>query len=161
MCRLTTWHDNAGLGRRLCALLAVTALALLVAALVRRPPPDFATRRVIAIVEDGAHHRFWTIRLAPAADEIAADSIAPPAAPPGRVYQLWLAAKDGKDLRQLGLLPEYGRQEIPLSPEETRLLAGSGQLAVTLEAAGGSQQPGPTGPVLFRAGFDGSAAEKP
>jgi hypothetical protein len=37
------------------AALVVSALALSVAALVRQPPPDFSTLRIVAVLEDGAH----------------------------------------------------------------------------------------------------------
>jgi anti-sigma-K factor RskA len=139
--------------RGVAAVLAVTALSLLVAALVRRPAPDFATRRVVAIVGDGAHHPLWALRLAPDADELQAGAVAPPPVANGHVYQLWLVAADG--LNQIGLLPQAGAKIMPLSPENTRRLGGAGRLAVTLEPAGGWQGAGPPGPVLFRARFEG------
>jgi anti-sigma-K factor RskA len=149
--------DDAGFWRSASSMLAVAALALLVAALVRRPPPDFSTLRIIAVLEDRARHPAWAIRLAPAAHQIAAESVTPQPVPPGRVYQLWLAPEGRAGLRQLGLLPERGRKTIPVSPEEARRLMGNGRLEVTLEPAGGSPQPGPTGPALFRATLDRGA----
>jgi anti-sigma-K factor RskA len=149
--------DDAGFWRRLAAVLAVVALALLVAALVRRPAPDFATRRIIAIVGDGARHPLWALRLAAGAHELEAESLAAPPAPAGRVYQLWLASADGQSLRQIGLLPQAGAKVMPLSPENTRRLGGAGRLVVTLEPVGGSQQAGPSGPLLFRGSLDGNA----
>jgi anti-sigma-K factor RskA len=157
MLRLAGLREDAGFWRGASAVLAVVALALFVAALVRRPPPDFSTRRIIAVLQDGAHHPLWAIRLAVEADQIAADSLAPPPVPPGQVYQLWLAVKGVTGLQPLGLLPETGRKAIPVTPENAQRLRGIGQLVVTLEAAGGSQQLGPTGPVRFRGSFDGSA----
>ena len=136
-------------------VLAVAALTLLVAALVRRPPPDFSTLRIVAVLEDAAHHPAWAIRLAPAAHQIAAESLTPQPVPPGRVYQLWLAPEGVAGPRQLGLLSERGRKTIPISPEDARRLMGNGRLDVTLEPQGGSPQPGPTGPVLFRGILDG------
>jgi anti-sigma-K factor RskA len=149
---------DAGFWRTVSAVLGVVALALLVAALIRRPPPDFSTRRIVAVVQDRGRHPLWAIRLAPAAHEISADSLAPPPAPSGRVYQLWLAAEGAVRLRPLGLLPQTGRQAIPVTPENAQLLTGSGQLVVTLEPDGGSQQPGPTGPILFRGGLEVSGS---
>jgi anti-sigma-K factor RskA len=157
MIRFAAWRDDAAFWRNASAVLGVVALALLVAALVRRPPPDFSTRRVIAVLQDGAHHSLWAIRLAPAAHQIAADSLAPPAVPTGRVYEVWLSANGVAGLQPLGLLPEAGRKAIPVTPENAQRLTGTGQLVVTLEVAGGSQQPGPTGPILFRGSYDGSA----
>src|SRR5215472_6675210 len=150
MVRFAALRDDAGFWRGAGAVLAVTALALSVAALVRRPPPDFSTLRIVAVVEDGAHHPAWAIRLAPAAHQIAADSLAPQPAPRGRVYQLWLAAEGSAGPSQLGLLPQRGRKAIPVSPEDAQRLMGTGPIEVTLEPAGGSPQPGPTGPVVFR-----------
>jgi anti-sigma-K factor RskA len=157
MVRFAALRDDAGFWRNASAVLGVVALALLVAALVRRPPPDFSTRRVVAVMHDDAQHSLWAIRLAPAADQIAAESLAPPPAPPGRVYELWLSVEGVAGLQPLGLLPEAGRKAIPVTPENARRLSGTGQLVVTIEAAGGSQQSGPTGPVLFHGSLDGSA----
>jgi anti-sigma-K factor RskA len=140
-------------------VLAVIALALLVAALVRRPPPDRAARRVVAVIVDGVQRPAWVIGLAAEAHQIAADSLVPEPVAPGRVYQLWLAAQGDARLEPLGLLPPAGGKAIPLSPEAARRLGGAGQLVVTEEPAGGSPQLGPTGPVRFRGTFDGGVGK--
>jgi anti-sigma-K factor RskA len=160
MVRFAALRDDIGFWRSTSGALAVAALALLVAALVRRPPPDLSTRPIIAVLEDGAHHPAWAIRLAPAAHEIAADSLHPPPAPPGRVHQLWLSVAGEGGPRPLGLLPQAGRKQIPVTPEAAEWLAGSGQLVVTLEPPGGSQQPGPTGTVRFRGKLDGGTGNR-
>jgi anti-sigma-K factor RskA len=133
-------------------VLGVVALALFVGAVVRRPAPDFAERRVIAVVGDGAGHRLWALRLAPGADELEAEALTPPPATAGHAYQLWLILADGE--RQLGLLPQAGAKVMPLTPENTRRLEAKGRLAVTLEPAGGWEDAGPPRPVLFRARFE-------
>jgi len=46
---------------------------------------------------------------------------------------------------------------IAVTPENARMLAGAGELEVTLEPVGGSTAPGPTGPVLFRASLENSS----
>jgi Anti-sigma-K factor rskA len=122
---------------------------------VHRPPVDFSTRRIIALLEDPAHRPVWAIRLAPAAHLIAADSIAPQPVPPDRVYQLWLSAEGVAGLRQLGLLPQQGHKSIPVSPENAQLLMGSGRLEVTLEPVGGSPQALPSGRVAFDGKLEG------
>jgi len=91
--------------------------------------------RVIAIVRDGEQHPVWAIRLARTAHQIAADSTAP---------------------HPIGLLPQTERKLIAVTPENARLLAGEGEIEVTLEPVGGSTEPRPTGPVLFRASLKGS-----
>lgn len=150
------WH-RASFWRRTAAVLATVALALLVAALVTRPSPDFSERPVVALVREAGQHPLWAIRLASTAHQIAVDSLAPPPVPAGRVYQLWLRPGGTGAARPLGLLPQSGRKEIAETPANTRLLTAPGELIVTLEAKGGSQHPGPTGPALFRGRIDPQA----
>ena len=45
---------------------------------------------------------------------------------------------------------------IAVTPENARLLAGEGELEVSLEPAGGSSAAGPSGPIIFRASLEGS-----
>ncbi len=143
---------NAG-GKRaaIAAIVATAALALLVAASVKRPPPEFSALPVVATVRDEAGRPLWAIRLAGAAHEIAVDSLAAAEPPAGHAYQLWLDAAGGP--RSLGLLPVRGRKVIPEIPSRATQLLGSGTLLVTLEPARGSVGAGPSGPVAFRAAF--------
>jgi anti-sigma-K factor RskA len=136
-------------------LLATLSLALLVAAMIARAPPDFSAMPVVSVVRDGEHHPIWAIRLARVAHQIAADSLRPLPPPANRVYQLWLLAADGATPRPLGLLSQSERKLIAVTPENARLLAGRGEIEVTLEPVGGSSAPGPSGPVLFRASLEG------
>jgi anti-sigma-K factor RskA len=131
------------------------SLALLVAAMIAREPPDFSAMPVIAIVRDGEHHPVWAIRLARAAHQIAADSLRPQPVPADRVYQLWLLASAATTPHPIGLLPRSERKVIAVTPENARLLAGEGELEVTLEPIGGSPLPTPSGPTLFRASLEG------
>src|SRR5207249_11590310 len=103
---------------------------------------------------DGERHPVWAIRLARFAHEIAADSLRDEPAPPGRVYQLWLLVPDRTGPRQLGLLPSSGRKRIAVSPENARLLAGAGELVVTVEPAGGPPSREPSGPPGFRGAIE-------
>jgi anti-sigma-K factor RskA len=129
---------------------ATLSFALLVAAIIARDPPDFSSISIVAVVRDGERHPVWAIRLARAAHQIAADTLRDEPAPPGRVYQLWLLVAERTGPRQLGLLPPSGRKRIAVSPENARLLAGTGELVVTLEPAGGSPNREPTGQPVFR-----------
>jgi anti-sigma-K factor RskA len=144
---IRVWQYTAGV----CATLA---LAFLVAAIIARQPPDFSDMSVVAIVRDTERHPVWAIRLARAAHQIAADTLRDEPPPSGQVYQLWLFASDRAAPRQLGLLPPSGRKRIAVSPENARLLGGSGELVVTLEPAGGSPDPTPTGRQVFRGSLD-------
>ena len=136
--KLSKLWDNIRLWRWASGVLAILSLALLVAAIIARDPPDFSDMSIVAIVRDGDRHPVWAIRLARAAHQIAADTLRDEPAPPGRVYQLWLVVADRNGWRQIGLLPPSGRKRIAVSPENARLLAGTGELVVTLEPAGGS-----------------------
>lgn len=143
--------DKVAFWRSLAAGIAVTAAALLVAALIGRAPPDFSARATVAVVQDSGQRPLWAIRLAADAHLIAVDSLHPPPLPSGHDYQLWLEPPLGAGTpRPLGLLPQSGRKEIPETPANTRMLSGPGMLAVTLEPLGGSIGTAPSGPTLFR-----------
>jgi anti-sigma-K factor RskA len=148
---LTRLWDDVVLWRWAAATLAALSLALLVAAIVARDPPEFSAMPVIAVLRDSVQHPIWAIRLARAAHQIAADSLRAQPVPGGRVYQLWLLAPASVLPHPLGLLPQSGRKRIAVSSENVRLLGGAGELMVTLEPPGGSPGPGPSGPTIFRA----------
>jgi anti-sigma-K factor RskA len=153
---LTGLWDGVLFWRSASVVLATLSLALLVAATIAREPPDFSAMPVVAVVRDGEHRPIWAIRLARAAHQIAADSLRPQPAPADHAYQLWLWVPGGTTPRSLGLLPQSSRKRIAVTPENARLLGGDGELEVTLEPTGGSPIAGPSGPVLFRAGLEGS-----
>jgi anti-sigma-K factor RskA len=148
--------DSVLFWRQAAGVLATLSLALLVAAVIAREPPDFSTMPVIAVLRDGEQHPVWAIRLARAAHQIAADSLRPQPAPTDHVYQLWLLASDATTPHPIGLLPRSERKVIAVTPENARLLAGEGELEVTLEPIGGSPSSGPSGPTLFRASLERS-----
>jgi anti-sigma-K factor RskA len=148
--------ENAGFLRRTTAILATLSLGLLVAAIIARDPPDFSTMPVVGVVRDSEHHPIWAIRLARAAHQIAADSLRVEPVPPGQAYQLWLLVPGTASPHQLGLLPQIGRKQIAVSPDNASLLAGTGELVVTVEPPGGSPGAAPGGPAVFRGNLDGS-----
>jgi anti-sigma-K factor RskA len=137
-------------GRPIAIVLATLAAAFLVAAVVKRSPPDFSALPVIAVVRDGAQRPLWAIRLAGAAHEIAVDSLGNAPLPTGGAYQLWLATPNGP--RWLGLLPVSGRKVLAEIPALAVRLAERGELMISLDPAPGAGTPQP-GPVLFRAAF--------
>lgn len=136
--------------RAAATVLAVAVLALVVAAAIARPAPDFAARPVVAVIRDAAGRPVWDIRLAPAAHEIAAASMRAEPAPRGRAYELWLVAAGAAAPRPLGMLPPAGITVIPLAPQNATLLAGRGALLVTLEAGEGAPDLQPSGAPRFR-----------
>jgi len=141
--------------RRATAVLATLSLALFVAAIIARDPPDFSAMPTIAVIRDAEQRPIWAIRLARAAHLIAADSLRAQPLPANRAYQLWLLAPETTEPHPLGLLPQSGRKRIAASPENAGLLAGAGELLVTLEPPGGSQLPTPSGPTVFRGALEG------
>lgn len=142
---------SAQLWRRAAAVLAAMAVALWVAALVARAPPDFDGRPVIALLRDAGGRPAWAVRLAGAAHEIALDSLGPPPPPAGKAYQLWLAAAGRGPPQPLGLLPLAGRKIVPEMPVDIRFLTRNGELFVTLETGNGALAAAPSGSPLFRA----------
>jgi anti-sigma-K factor RskA len=153
---ITTLWGSVLLWRRAAGVFATLSLALLVAAIIARDAPDFSSMPIIAVVRDGEQHPIWAIRLARAAHQIAADSLGVQPGTADHVYQLWLWGPDAAAPHPLGLLPQSGRKPIAVSPENARLLAGTGELVVTLEPAGGSPGHGPSGPTVFRGSLEGS-----
>jgi anti-sigma-K factor RskA len=147
--------DSARFWRGAAAVLATTALALLVAALVSREPPDFAEKPVIAVLRDPGQRPAWAVRLARTAHQIAVDSLDPPPPPAGKAYQLWLVAPGAAAPEPLGLMPLFGRKIVAETPSNIRLLAGKGELRVTVEPATGTLAGAPTGASEFRAELDG------
>jgi anti-sigma-K factor RskA len=136
------WH--------VAACLAVLALALTVAGVIKRRPANFSALPPLALVRDRQQHKLWAIRVAPAAHQIAVDAADVPPLPDGHAYQLWLSGPKGA--HSLGLLPTAGRKIIPERPALiARLDAGRGEFTVTLEPARGSITGRPSGPALYHA----------
>jgi anti-sigma-K factor RskA len=148
--------DKAAFWRSSAIVLTVALSAVFVAAFIGRVPADFSALPIVAVVRDGEQHPLWAIRLASGSHQIAADSLHPPAAPAGQVYQMWLVAPGAGPPLLLGLLPQSGRKAIAEAPANIRLLSGRGDLIVTLEPEGGSHRSGPSGPILFRGSLTGS-----
>ena len=148
--------DSAPFWRRAAIVLATLALALLVAALVAREPPDFAEQPVIAVLYDNGQHPVWTVRLARAAHQIAVDSHRPRPPGAGKDYQLWLAAPGEAAAQPLGLLPLSGRKIFAETPANIARLAGKGELRVTVEPVTGSLAGTPSGPTVSRGSLAGS-----
>jgi len=110
---------------------------------------------IVAVIRNAEQRPVWAIRLARAAHQISADSLFAQSVPADRVYQLWLLSPGTTGPHPLGLLPQSGRKRIAVSPENARLLAGAGELLVTVEPPGGSELPAPTGPTVFRGTLEG------
>ncbi len=66
----------------------------------------------------------------------------------GRSYELWALPKGGAPV-SLGLLPEEGAVDRPLSEVQRTALLVSDKIAVSIEPAQGSPTGSPTGPVIL------------
>jgi anti-sigma-K factor RskA len=69
--------------------------------------------------------------------------------PPGKAHELWALPEGGGAPVSLGLMPHTGDHHRVLSASQRAALAGSKQIAVSLEPQGGSPTGAPTGPVLL------------
>jgi anti-sigma-K factor RskA len=68
--------------------------------------------------------------------------------PPGKTHELWALPEGGAPV-SLGLMPRTGNDRRVLNASQRAALAGSKQIAVSLEPEGGSPTGAPTGPVLL------------
>lgn len=74
-------------------------------------------------------------------------SLVPPGTDPLHVHQLWLIPEDGR-MRSLGMVEPGVSKTMPMPDSMARMVAEGAQLAVSVEAPGGSVKPdGPSGPV--------------
>lgn len=71
--------------------------------------------------------------------------------PPGKSHELWALPAGGGAPVSLGLMPHTGDHHRVLNASQRAALAGSKQIAVTLEPEGGAPNGAPTGPVLLTA----------
>jgi anti-sigma-K factor RskA len=145
--------DDAREWRRAAIVLATTALALLVAAVIARPAPDFGELRTAAVLRDAGGQPGWGVRVARAAHEIAIDSFSPLPPPPGMTYQLWLSGPGLAAPQPICLLPIAGRKVVAVIPANLALFAGISELTVTVEPANRGLASTPGWPPLYRAGF--------
>ena len=133
---LSALPGNVRFLRYAIGVLATLSLALLVAAIVARDPPEFSSMPIVAVVRDGEQHPVWAIRLARAAHQIAADSLRSEGSARGHAYQLWLSVPGRYGAAPTRLLPQSGRKRIAVSPQNARLLAAGGELVVDARATG-------------------------
>lgn len=151
----TVWRGIEGRlelrsGRHTVRWLAIAASVLLVAVLgvmmMQKPstPQRLATQRAAIAAEQTI---YWQVELLGQNEEVKIRVQAPHDLESGKALELW-ALPDGGSPVSLGLLPTQGEYRRVLTAAQRAALAGSKQLAVSLEPAGGSPTGLPTGPVL-------------
>jgi anti-sigma-K factor RskA len=92
----------------------------------------------------------WSVKFYSDVDSFVAQSADLPSRPEGYDYELW-ALPSGGPPESLGLLPSAGTFRYPLTSQQKEALAGSRDLAVTVEPSGGSQTGRPTGVWILMA----------
>lgn len=137
-------------GMTAAAAAIAAALALVVAFNATRPPPVLApplkSELLVAslVSEDKAMLMSATWEAQDRSLTIMPGNL-PPA--PGRSHELWIIPADGTP-RSLGLVAGEGPHRIAVPANAAAHFAQAATLAVSVEPAGGSPGPGPTGPVV-------------
>jgi anti-sigma-K factor RskA len=114
---------------------------------VREPVPDPAS---VAVVNDESGNPIWVARVYFESERLELRVNTAPEPVSEKDYELWALMDDGTPI-SLGLLPQSGDASRALDARSLAALRRSSTLAVSLEPAGGSPQPVPTGPVVYTA----------
>lgn len=122
------------------------ALALYIAVPLIKPEAPVEGATLVSILEDDQKQAIWTVQIDQTDSLLRVNSVEVPAIKPEQDYELWLLPPNDQAPISLGLLPQGGTAELPLSDLPYESAAG---IAVSLEPAGGSTTGAPTGPVLY------------
>lgn len=129
---------------RATAVAAMLALVFVVTYLPREPQPVTPDQPAqVAVIQDKGNAALWRVRVT---DTVEVRHIGAGALDADKDYELWLLTESGP--QSIGLLPQAGDARLDVSPEMRRQLQRGGSIAVSIEPAGGSPQPTPTGPVI-------------
>lgn len=118
--------------------------------------PETPSYNVVSILRDESGNNLWAILAETGGGRIQA--VALPTAQPSseRSHQLWVVLPDDGGVQSIGVLP-YGDgrvQVFELTQEDQRANLELGTaFAVSLEPAGGTNEPAPTGPVISSQGY--------
>jgi anti-sigma-K factor RskA len=91
---------------------------------------------------------YWRVEILGDNQEISLHVHAVHDLPAGKAHELWALPEGGAPV-SLGLMPHTGDHHRVLTAAQRAALAGSKQIAVSLEPEGGSPTGAPTGPVLL------------
>jgi anti-sigma-K factor RskA len=109
-------------------------------------PVQLATTKK-AFIQDNPETIYWRVELRGDNEELSVHVHKVHDLDAGKALELW-ALPDGGTPVSLGVLPTTGDHHRVLTAAQRSALAGSKQIAVSLEPAGGSPTGAPTGPVL-------------
>ncbi len=100
-----------------------------------------------AFIQENPQTIYWRVELRGDNQELSVHVHVAHELGAGKALELW-ALPEGGDPVSLGVLPTAGDRHTVLSAAQRAALAGSKQIAVSLEPSGGSPSGLPTGPVL-------------
>lgn len=101
----------------------------------------------VAVLAGAEGDGLWTISADSGSNRIRVIALTPPPAGDEKDYQLWQIKPDNAGVASVGLLS--GKSGEIRHYDLTHPLSGSVAFAVSLEPAGGSPNPVPSGPVLY------------
>jgi len=130
------------------AIAATVALAALLVQTLNQPIPVTDTSlSVVSVVQNEDMDALWVLTTQSDSAVLQAVALAPLPIDNTQSYQLWMVKPDDAGVSSVGLLPldvgETTQFTLKIPTEQAQLFA------VSLEPAGGSPEPAPTGPVLF------------
>jgi anti-sigma-K factor RskA len=131
---------------RLAAAAGIAALAIAFGVWSGFGP---GSSELVATIADPQRAQLWRIEAPRDRDELRVSAAENLALDPTRAYELWALPGAGAAPVSLGLMPKSGRGTLQLNDAQRQALAGSQQIAISLEPLGGSPTGAPTGPVLF------------
>ncbi len=153
-----TWSQiEAAIGRRRPAsgvgawqalAAGLAAIAIILGGLYLSRAPESAS--YVAVISDADSGPIWLLQGFEESGELRVATLMDRPPPAGSDYQLWML-RAGADPVSLGLIAGMGVTRLPLTPAALQVLAQTMTLAISVEPAGGSPLPTPTGPVIFTA----------
>lgn len=111
----------------------------------------FGGMPTLATINAADGETVWRIEVAEDLTVLRAVAVNRAVIRPDESLELWALPDDGSAPVSLGVLPESGALERPLTRTQQAALRASKRVAVSLEPRGGSPTGAPTGPVLFLA----------
>ena len=132
--------------------LAAASLAVVAVLAVQKPavvlsPQRAPTALLNARLDTDKGQHLFVAAYDPDRKAVMISSLVPAGTDPGHVHELWLIPADGRP-RALGFVPVGASVAIAVSDSLADMADEKAALAISVEAPGGSQKDGPTGPVV-------------
>ena len=112
-------------------------------------PPGLPPATQTSFLQADAQTIYWRVEILGDNQELSLHVHKVHDLPPGKAHELWALPEGGGAPVSLGLMPHTGDHHRVLNASQRAALAGSKQVAVSLEPEGGSPTGAPTGPVLL------------